>query len=78
MRIFERLRGRDRGESNVERKLLETVTGDLIRRIEDETENHCLAREQVDVLFLLLERREGASVIAPDQCSRGLRRQKKH
>ena len=35
MRIFERLRGRDQGDSNVERKLLETITGDLIRRIED-------------------------------------------
>jgi hypothetical protein len=38
MRIFERLRGRDQARSNVERKLLETITGDLIRRIEDVTE----------------------------------------
>ncbi len=38
MRIFERLRGRDRDESNIERKLLETITGDLLRRIEDGTE----------------------------------------
>jgi hypothetical protein len=38
MRIFKRLRGRDRGESNIERKLLETITGDLLRRVEDGTE----------------------------------------
>ncbi|MBR0952533.1 hypothetical protein [Bradyrhizobium canariense] len=33
MRIFERLRGRDRG---IERKLMETIAGDLLRRIDDE------------------------------------------
>jgi hypothetical protein len=33
MRIFERLRGRDRG---IERKLMETIVGDLLRRIDDE------------------------------------------
>lgn len=38
MRIFERLRGRDRDETNVERKLLETVTAEFLRGIEDETE----------------------------------------
>jgi len=38
MRIFKRLRGRERGESNIERKLLETITGDLLRRIEAGTE----------------------------------------
>ena len=38
MRIFERLRGRDRSESNIERKLFETITGDLLRRVEDGTE----------------------------------------
>jgi hypothetical protein len=36
MRIFERLRGRDRNESGIERKLVETVVTDLLRRIEDE------------------------------------------
>jgi hypothetical protein len=34
MRIFERLRGRDR---HIERKLVETVAEDLLRRIDDET-----------------------------------------
>ena len=38
MRLFKRLRGRHRGENNIERKLLETMTGDLLRRIEDGTE----------------------------------------
>ena len=38
MRIFERLRGRDRSESNIERKLFETTISDLLRRIEDGTE----------------------------------------
>jgi hypothetical protein len=34
MRIFERLRGRDR---HIERKLVETIAEDLLRRIDDET-----------------------------------------
>lgn len=38
MRIFERLRARDRSESNIGRKLFETTIGDLLRRIEDGTE----------------------------------------
>jgi hypothetical protein len=33
MRIFERLRGRDRG---IERKLMETNASDLLRRIDDD------------------------------------------
>lgn len=33
MRIFERLRGRDR---NIERKLVETIAGDLLRRMDEE------------------------------------------
>ncbi|MGY4284271.1 hypothetical protein ACVWXO_003491 [Bradyrhizobium sp. LM2.7] len=33
MRIFERLRGRDR---SIEWKLMETITRDLLRRIDDE------------------------------------------
>ena len=37
MRIFERLRGRNRSESGIERKLVETVLTDLLRRVEDET-----------------------------------------
>jgi len=37
MRIFERLRGRSRSESAIERKLLEAVTDDLLRKLEDET-----------------------------------------
>ena len=38
MRIFERLRGRGRGKTNVERKLLETVTAEFLRGIEEDTE----------------------------------------
>lgn len=37
MRIFERLCGKDRDHSGIERKLVETVVTDLIRRIDDET-----------------------------------------
>ena len=34
MRIFERLRGRSRSDSAIERKLFETVTDDLLRKLE--------------------------------------------
>ena len=37
MRIFERLRGRDRNESGIERKLVKTIPTDLLHRIDDET-----------------------------------------
>ena len=37
MRIFERLRERIRSESAIERRLFESVTGDLWRKLEDET-----------------------------------------
>ena len=37
MRIFERPRGRDRSHSGAERKLVEPVVTDLLRRIDDET-----------------------------------------
>jgi len=37
MRIFERLPGRSRSESTIERKLFEAVTDDLLRKLEDET-----------------------------------------
>jgi hypothetical protein len=37
MRIFERLRGRSRSDSAIERRLLEAVTGDPLRNLEDET-----------------------------------------
>lgn len=46
MRIFARLRGRDRSESNIERKLFETITGDPLRRIEDGTEVTVLAESK--------------------------------
>lgn len=36
MRIFQRLRGRDRGENGIERKLVKTIAEDLLRRIDDE------------------------------------------
>lgn len=35
MRIFERLRGRDRDETNIERKLIDTVTTELLRDLEE-------------------------------------------
>ena len=38
MRIFERLRGRDRGETNIERKFLETVTAEFFRSLDEGTE----------------------------------------
>lgn len=36
MRIFERLRGRDRSKSGIERKLAVTIAIDLLRRIDEE------------------------------------------
>lgn len=36
MRIFERLRGKDRNESSIERRLVETIFTDILGRIEDE------------------------------------------
>jgi hypothetical protein len=36
MRIFQRLRGRERDESGIERKLVETVAMDLLRRIDQD------------------------------------------
>jgi len=38
MRIFERLRGRDRNNTGIERRLLETISEDLLRRLEEETD----------------------------------------
>ena len=37
MRIFERLRGRSRSDSAIERKLFKAITDDLLRKLEDET-----------------------------------------
>jgi predicted NBD/HSP70 family sugar kinase len=37
MRIFERLRGRSRSDSAIERKLFEAITDDLLQKLEDET-----------------------------------------
>jgi hypothetical protein len=37
MRIFERLRGRSRSDSAIERKLFEAITDVLLRKFEDET-----------------------------------------
>ena len=36
MRIFERLRGKDRNESGIKRRLAEAIVTDLLGRIEDE------------------------------------------
>ena len=49
MRIFERLRGRGRSDSAIERKLFEVIADDLLRKLEDGTlppvparsETHC-------------------------------------
>jgi hypothetical protein len=76
MRIFERLRDRNRSGSSFERKLFEAIAGDLLRRIEQGTEAGP-AGEQIHVLFLLLGRRDAASVTAPDQCGPCIRRHKK-
>lgn len=45
MRIFERLRGRDR---SIERKLVETIASDLLRRIDDETPVTVVAESKPD------------------------------
>ena len=37
MRIFERLRGRGRTKSGIERRPVETIATALLRRIDDET-----------------------------------------
>lgn len=37
MRIFERLRGRNRSESGIERKPVEAMLAELLRRIDDQT-----------------------------------------
>jgi hypothetical protein len=37
MRIFERLRGRSRSERAIEHRLFEAVTGDLLRKLGDDT-----------------------------------------
>ena len=36
MRIFERLRGPSRSDRAIKRKLFETITNDLLRKLEDE------------------------------------------
>lgn len=36
MRIFERLRGKDRSGSGIERRLVESIVNNLLSRIEDE------------------------------------------
>jgi hypothetical protein len=46
MRIFERLRGLGRNKTNIERKLVETIVEDLLRRIEDGTPIMVLAESR--------------------------------
>ena len=48
MRIFERLRGRSRSESAIERKLFEAVTDDLLRKLEDETSIPVFSKSKAD------------------------------
>ncbi|WP_076861502.1 hypothetical protein [Bradyrhizobium mercantei] len=43
MRIFERLRGKGRNDSGIERRLAETVVTDPLRRIDDEVAATILA-----------------------------------
>lgn len=43
MRIFERLRGRDRDETNIERKSVDAVTTELLRDLEEGIEVAALA-----------------------------------
>ena len=35
MRIFERLRGKDRNHCGIERKLVQTVMGDVLHRLDE-------------------------------------------
>ncbi len=46
MRIFERLRGRSRSDSAIERKLFEAITDGLLRNLEDGTSPPVLARSE--------------------------------
>ena len=46
MRIFERLRGRSRSDSAIERKLFEAITDDLLRKLENGTSPTVLARSE--------------------------------
>jgi hypothetical protein len=46
MRIFERLRGRSRNDSAIERKLFEAITDDLLRKLEAGTSPPVLARSE--------------------------------
>lgn len=48
MRIFERLRGRSRSESAIERKLFDAVTDDLLRKLEDETSIPAFSERNAD------------------------------
>jgi hypothetical protein len=48
MRIFERLRGRSRERNGIERKLVDTVVTDLLRRIDDAPRNG-LGRSRFDM-----------------------------
>ena len=48
MRIFERLRGRSRSESAIERKLFEAITDDLLRKREDETSMPVFGESKAD------------------------------
>ena len=47
MRIFERLRGRSRHESAIERRIFEAVTDDLLRKLEDALRFPCRRKSGV-------------------------------
>lgn len=46
MRIFERLRGRGRSDSAIERKLFEAIADGLLRKLDDGTSPPVLARSE--------------------------------
>ena len=46
MRIFERLRGRSRSDSAIERKLFEAITDGLLGKLEDGTSAPVLVRSE--------------------------------
>ena len=71
MRIFERLRGRSRSESAIERKLFEAVTDDLLRKLEDETSIPVFTESKANCCSCCSaeERRLSRHDLAPDQCA---------
>jgi hypothetical protein len=74
MRIFERLRDRDRNNTSIERRLFETISEYILRRIEEGTDASVMPESKIIVLFLLFSGGRGA-LIGPDKSGRCPRRQ---